>query len=125
MLLARYITTFILALLLANPACCCAFAGNGTPDEAPTHSCCAGGSNSETDEDAPSDRHNCSCSINKQYTEHGEAKFSSPDFPILPAPVVVFVDVDPIQSVFIVDKPQAKRPPPGPALRVLYSVFRL
>lgn len=127
MLFAKNITTFILVLLLANPACCCALIGCGASDETPTpvSSCCSEPADSKSDDDAPSDEHDCSCSINKQYTEQGQFSFSGPDFPLLTDPPVVFVDVAPIAPIFTKDSPLAKRPPPGPALRVLYSVFRL
>jgi len=124
MLFIKNITTFILALLLANPACCCTLSSCGAPDEVPVQSCCAGSSDSNEDEN-PSDKHECACSLNKQYPEQGELKFSSPDFHLLPVPPVVFVDIERVVPVFTLDSPLAKRPPPGPALRVLYSVFRL
>jgi len=123
MLFVKNITTFILALLLANPACCCALSGCGASDEVPVRSCCAG-SDSNEDEN-PSDKHECTCSLNKQYPEQGELKFSSPDFHLLPVPPVVFVDIERVVPIFTLDSPLAKRPPPGPALRILYSVFRL
>jgi len=125
MLFAKNITTFILALLLANPACCCALDGCGAQDEVPVRSCCAGSSDSNKDEDAPSDKHVCSCSLNKQYTEQGQLSFSTPDSPLFPEPPVVFVNIDPIVPIFTIESPLAKRPPPGPAIRILYSVFRL
>jgi hypothetical protein len=125
MLLAKNMTTFILALMLASPACCCALIGCHASDEVPVRSCCSSSSDSNEDEDAPSDEHECSCSLNKQYTEQGELSFSSPDFHFIPVPPVVFVDIDPTVSVFAIDSPLAKRPPPGPTIRILYSVFRL
>jgi len=125
MLLAKNITTFILALMLASPACCCALIGCHASAEVPVSSCCSGASDRNEDEDAPSDEQECSCSLNKQYAEQGELSFSSPDLHFIPVPPVVFADIDPIVSVFTVDSPLAKRPPPGPAIRVLYSIFRL
>jgi len=125
MLLAKNMITFILALMLASPACCCALIGCHAPAEVPARSCCSSSSDSNEDEEAPSDKHECSCSLNKQYTEQGELSFSSPGFHLLPLPSVVFVDIEPIVSVFTINSPLAKAPPPGPTIRVLYSIFRL
>lgn len=57
-----------LALVVANPVCCCAFTSTSNHDEAPVHSCCAGGSDSGPDrEKQPDDRQDrkCTCHLDQ------------------------------------------------------------
>ena len=127
MVLAKNIVTLVLALLLANPACCCALGGTCSleqAEKAPVRSCCSNSSEDEENNDAPSE-HECMCSLNKQYTEHGQFSLPGPDFSLLPEPSIVFIDVDPLAPDRITYLPRSKRLPPGPALRILFSVFRL
>ncbi len=127
MKLAKNIITAFLALLLVNPACCCALSGCGTaPEEAPVRSCCSGSSEDhDGDKKSPADDHTCMCSINNQYTEQGKLDIHNPVFALLPEPSVVMLPVDPFVPTRVVNLPQATHAPPGVPLRVLYSVFRL
>jgi len=66
------------------------------------------------------------CSLNKEYTEHGKIQIAAPHFTILPDPPVVILDTDlSVPQCIYSDLPYAKRPPPGPSIRILFSVFRL
>ena len=129
MTLAKTIITAFLALLLVNPACCCALNGGcstAKAEEAPVRSCCSGSTeNQDGDKETPSDDHTCNCSLNKQYTEQGKLDFHNPVLALLPEPSVVTLPVDPFVPTRVVNLPQATHDPPGVSLRVLYSVFRL
>lgn len=127
MTLAKNIITAFLALLLVNPACCCALGGGcSTVEEAPVRSCCSGSSDEQdSDEKSPDDDHQCMCSINKQFTEHGKIDLHNPVFALLPEPVSITLPIDPFVPTPVANLPQALHDPPGVSLRVLYSVFRL
>jgi hypothetical protein len=121
----KNIITLILVLLLANPACCCALNGCGAPEKAPVRSCCSGTSDDQEDKDDPKDEHKCMCSLNNQYTDHEKLSLTDPHFSLLPDPPVIFLDADRSVPTCIVDQPRMKRPPSGPPIRILFSVFRL
>jgi len=127
MKLAKNILTAFLALLLVNPACCCALNGCGqAAEEAPVRSCCSGpAEDQDSDKKSPADDHTCMCSINKQYTEQGKIDLHNPVFALLPEPSVVILPTDPFVPTRVVALPQAVHDPPRVPLRVLYSVFRL
>lgn len=130
MAFAKNITTLILALLLANPACCCALSGScspeKTPEKAPVRSCCSGSAEDTEEKDAPKEDHQCMCSLNTDYTEHVKFQIVDPQFSILPDPPVVILDADlSVPPSIYSNLPHAERPPPGPSIRILYSVFRL
>lgn len=127
MKLAQNIITAFLALLLVNPACCCALNGCGSVgEEAPVRSCCSGVSEDQDgDEKSPTDDHTCMCSINNQFTDQGKADLQNPTFAELPEPSLVTLPVDSFVPTRVVNRPKAAPDPPGVPLRVLYSVFRL
>jgi len=124
--LAKNIITVLLALLLANPACCCALKGCGSNDDAPVRSCCSGPSDDQNgDQDSPDDDHKCMCSVNKQFTEQAAIDLPDSHLASLPVPTVIILPVDALEPPLVIDLPQAIHDPPGVSLRVLYSVFRL
>lgn len=129
MTLAKNIITAFLALLLVNPACCCALNGGCSTDKAeevPVRSCCSESSEDQDgDKESPADDHTCKCSINKDYTEQGKINLHNPVFALLPEPSVVTLPVDPFVPTRAVNLPRATHDPPGVSLRILYSVFRL
>jgi len=126
MVLAKNITALILALLLANPACCCSWMMCGAAVEsAPAQSCCGASSEENGDKDSDSEKHECLCSLNTQYVDQGKLDLPYPDQFVSPEPPIRYVQDNPIIPAHIAYLPQSNRPPPGPAIRLLYSVFRL
>lgn len=120
MALLKNTVTFFLALLLVNPACCCALNGCGA-EEAPARSCCSGPSEDEKDD---GDQHQCMCSMNDRFAETKKIDFSSPDLTALPRPSVIV-----IENIFAPERvvvfSDLKGHSPSPPMRVMYSVFRL
>lgn len=60
----------ILALVMANPVCCCAFAATLEPGEPPVHSCCSGNHPEADGEDQPDqqEKRTCGCHLDRDKT---------------------------------------------------------
>jgi len=63
----------ILALIIGNPVCCCAFGmGSGNAGGSAPHSCCSAPVGSS--EDAPEEPESCSCFLEKEKVTHEVTK---------------------------------------------------
>jgi len=125
--LTKNIITAFLALLLANPACCCALRGCGSTSEAePVKSCCSVSTDGKNgDENTPDKEHNCQCSMDDQYTEQGKIDVIAPAVTPLPEPTFIELAEGSYAPV-LMDMPDlSAHPPPWSPLRILYSVFRI
>ena len=93
-----------MALVIANPACCCALT---TPAQNASTSCCSGKS-----QDNDGDKHSCPCSIDKQKSTH-EVDLNIP----VPTGPELQVAASPAPATFLPKLPEAvsflKKWPPG------------
>jgi hypothetical protein len=82
------LAAILMALVIANPACCCVFGcGNGS-DEEPIHSCCSGSSSSD-ENDSEDEEKGCQCFSKKKASSETNIVFlagkTSPPIPSPPA----------------------------------------
>ncbi len=141
--MARALTGIVIALLLANPFCCCAagFAlagagsGNGPVDAPAKRSCCHQARTASDTETSPSPVDNvpkapCQCSrFQRIQGPQGVAKFSPPGEQVKPPPFISVENNFPTPRALLVESPCAsagRHPPPaaGTSLTILYGVFR-
>jgi len=134
MVFAKNILASILALLLANPACCCALTGCGSSDasmpEVPTRSCCCSSSESSDSQDKQSpdkENHNCRCSFNKRVLDNSKIDFSYHSVALIPEPreITLLVDVSVPSAELPLDVRYACHHPPNTPVRILFSTFQL
>ena len=107
-MILRKLIALIMALVIANPACCCAFTSSHKNSEQPLKSCCSNNSKDDSNQDHKS----CNCSIDKQQSSL-ETDFN------LPAPVSADFQYSesPSADLFLPALPEAvaflKKRPPG------------
>ncbi|MCB1228912.1 MAG: hypothetical protein KDN19_01520 [Verrucomicrobiae bacterium] len=134
--MARAFTAVVIAILMANPFCCCA-AGHGSTgakaDSSPAtsgHSCCQSRkATSEKKSDAPdSDHHECQCAKNQRLTgDSSLLKAPAPLCAALPALLPTFPESDcwTDRDLSILRPEIPDHPPPnGLSFSVLYGVYR-
>lgn len=114
----------ILALVMANPLCCCAFAATLEAGEPPIHSCCSGNNSDSGGEGQPDEREKrgCGCHLDRDKTTTEVALPGPPDevrSPGFPAPAPAPFPGPPAPLPLAV--PLASKWPPGhlrpPSLR--------
>ncbi len=148
MLCLRAILTLLLALQVVNPMCCCTGCAEGTgscceastaraPDQAPTTapSCCSrtspadctdpGSQGVSSNEPSPGDQHPCLCASKQTYTKYAQATIPCAQATTLPEPSVI--ELLPLATAHALAPapPKVEHHPPGPPLRLRYSIFRL
>lgn len=146
MLCLRTILILLLALQVVNPMCCCTGCAEGTgscceastaPATAPTTapSCCSrtspadctgpGSQGVSSNEPSPGDQHPCLCASKQTYTKYAQATIPCAQATTLPEPAVI--ELLPLATAHALAPalPKVEHHPPGPPLRLRYSIFRL
>ncbi|MGB1873400.1 MAG: hypothetical protein ACPH5P_06265 [Akkermansiaceae bacterium] len=122
--LTRNIISFVLALLLANPACCCVQGACRAPDKEPARSCCSSSSDQENGRDKENG-HTCMCSQKNEYPDFKAFHFQPTDFsPATENPTTQQEQGYLSRSCHVIVS-STVHPPPGYSLCILYSTFRL
>lgn len=82
------LTALLMALVIANPACCCVFGCGAGSDEEPVHSCCSG-SLSGDENDSDEEEKGCQCFSKKKACSETDLVFlagkTNPSIPNPPA----------------------------------------
>lgn len=78
--MVRKVVALILALLIGNPACCCAL-GCGSPQTETTSHCCSAGTpiTGESSQDEDEEREGCNCGFDKAPAENLGQKILPPE----------------------------------------------
>ena len=142
MLCLRAILAFLLALQVINPMCCCTVRAEDNPScceagptPAPTPSCCSRTSPTDStgpnnqgatpNDPTPGDQHQCLCASKQKYTQHDQATIPCAQATTLPEPAVIELLPLAIGHTLTLAPPKVEHHPPGPPLRLRYSIFRL
>ena len=136
MLIIRNILAILLALQVINPLCSCAepsdpnrsCCGSTPASESTTAppSCCSE-STSTTEDNAPAqeDSHLCMCPSDPKKTQDGETVIPNPQ--VTDLPTLSGAELPQHSTTHLVHPVPARTEhhPPGPPIRVIYSIFRL
>lgn len=134
MLIIRNILAILLALQVINPLCSCAEPSDQNksccgPTPAATtapHSCCSE-STPTSEDNAPTqdDSHLCMCPSDPKNTQDGETVIPSPQVTEASTLSVAELPQHSTTHLFYPVPARTEHHPPGPSIRVIYSVFRL
>jgi hypothetical protein len=117
------LTALLMALVIANPACCCVFGCGVGNEDKPVRSCCSGEA-APGDDDSDQKEGSCSCHLKKKassdtdfFLKAGKPKDS------IPSPVVVSDGADLLPKVaeavhFVSKWPPGHLPPPPTSRRL-------
>ena len=108
----------LMALVIANPACCCAFGCGSQDEEAPVHSCCSG--SQDSNEEPDQENKTCTCFLEKEKAKtESDFLLSGGNFSdLIPAPnpatdKAAFIPNIPVAVVFISKWPPGHLPIPS------------
>lgn len=133
--IAKYLLTFILAITLVNPVCCCSWgeflASDGEDQEGDiSYSCCGGSTDvsaSDSDNgDKPSPNKSCNCKTKNKFVE---ADFL--DFTFVNTFPISFSQDQPVEVVLHIEESKCyaklvayeNPPPPNTPKRILFSTY--
>ena len=125
MLLLKNTVTFMLVLLLANPACCCSFGDSCTSKEKSVASCCSSSADQDENGENKEGDHTCMCAQNKDYPDFKSFHFQATDYAYEAGPPTALLNTSShcYTPPLILATPIP--PPPENTLRILYSIFLL